>query len=187
MENDFLKKIQELQGDYYSQNGKNKFFKKSQKNECAAIVSNNMDINQLVGATMYIVAGTNKVFFDYTVFKLYATPENYDLIIKNVLLLFQECIDKYGTYETHINLLSYTVSACERYKSIFPVLFDECFKKGTTFSEKLNKLYIYNTPSAMATIIQIMTPLVDPIVRPKIGYYSKAESEVALANLFTKQ
>lgn len=180
MDSGFLEKIQQLQGDYYSQNGKNTFFKKSQKTECAAIISNKMDIEQLIANTMYNVPGTNKVYFDYTVFKLYATPDNYDAIITNVLRLFQNCIDEYGSYESHINLLSYTVSACERYKSIFPVLFDECFKKGKTYSDKLSKLYIYNTPSAMATIIQIMTPLVDPIVRPKINYYTKAESSAAL-------
>lgn len=184
MENSFLEKIQQLQGDYYNKNGKNAFYKKSQKTECAAAISNSVDLQQLINNTMYIIPNTNKVFFDYTVFKLYATPENYSTIVDCVLQLFQTCITIYGTYEAHFNLLSYTVSACERYKSIFPVLFDACFKKGKTFSDKLDKLFIYNTPACMATVIQIMTPLVDPIVRPKIGFYTKAESESVLKDLF---
>jgi len=184
MENNFLEKIQQLQGEYYNKNGKNTIFKKSQKTECAAIISNSMDLQQLLNHTMYIIPNTNKVFFDYTVFKLYATPDNYNAIIDHVLCLFQICINNYGTYESHFNLLSYTVSACERYKSIFPVLFDACFKNGKTFSDKLDKLYIYNTPSCMASIIQIMTPLIDPIVRPKINFYTKSETEDKLKELF---
>jgi hypothetical protein len=163
------------------------FFKKKQKTECALTISNNMDIQQLIQNTMYIIANTNRVFFSYPVFKLYANNDNYDLITSNLFSLFHQCIDEYGSYQVHIDLNSYTISACERYKPFFPVLFDECFRKEQTipddknFTMALDKLFIYNTPSAMETIAQIMRPLVHEAVRNKIVFYDKSESGALLA------
>lgn len=187
MDNDFLSKVEKMKEDYYSNNKKNMFFKKKQKTECALTISNNMDIQQLIQNTMYIMGNTNRVFFSYPVFKLYANNDNYDLITSNLFSLFHKCIDEYGSYQVHIDLNSYTISACERYKPFFPVLFDECFRKEQTisndknFTMSLDKLFIYNTPSAMETIAQIMRPLVHEAVRNKIVFYDKSESAALLA------
>lgn len=183
MDEDFLTKVEQLKEDYYSQHKKNTLFKKSQKQDCALSICNTMDIQKLIENTMHIIKNTNAVYFSYPVFKLYASDKNYDQIIAHIFSLFHKCIENFETYQVHIDLNSYTVSACERYKPIFPVLFNECFRKEKTFSNKLDRLYIYNTPNTMETIIQIMRPLVDNNVRHKIVFYNKSESEEKMKKL----
>lgn len=187
MDNEFVSKVEQLKEEYYSHNKKNVLFKKSQKMDCALTICNSMDVPKLIENTMHIIPNTNAVYFSYPVFKLYATDKNYDMIISHIFSLFHKCIENFGTYQVHIDLLSYTVSACERYKPIFPVLFNECFHKEKTFSNKLDRLFIYNTPHAMETIIQIMKPLVDNNVRHKIIFYSKHESDVLMKTLLANQ
>ena len=187
MDQEFLAKIEQMKEDYYSHNKKNILFKKSQKQDCALSICNNMDVNQLIENTMHVIENTNSVYFSYPVFKLYASDQNYDLIISHIFSLFDRCIDKFGTYQVHMDLQSYTVSACERYKPIFPVLFNECFRKEKTYSDTLDRLFIYNTPNAMETIIQIMRPLVHDNVRHKIVFYNKAQSAEIMNNLLTNQ
>ena len=91
-----MEQIKQLQSNFYSNTDKHIFFKNNQKKQCAAEISNQMNLPELMNATMYIIPDTNKVFFNYTVFKLYANPQNYDDIVLNVLKLFRECIQKYN-------------------------------------------------------------------------------------------
>ena len=186
MDAEFLSKVEKMKDEYYTTHKKNTLFKKTQKLDCALTICNSMDIQKLIDNTMHIIPNTNCVFFSYPVFKLYAANANYDLIISNIFSLFHKCIENYGSYQVHIDLLSYTVSACERYKPIFPVLFNECFSKEKTFSNKLEKLYIYNTPHTMEAIIQIMKPLVDNNIRHKIVFYNKAESDEKIKTILSR-
>ena len=93
--NDLLKKIAELQGNYYSDNQKNIFFKKSQKNDCAASISKTLDTQTLLANTIYLINNTNRIYFDYNIFKTYANENNYELIIDRIITLFDCCIEKF--------------------------------------------------------------------------------------------
>lgn len=182
---DFLNKMTELQNDYYETNGKNILFKKSQKVECANVVSNSFDIQQLLRYTMFIIPNTNKVYFDYTVFKMYGNHNNYKTVVDYAIALFCECTCKYGTYEIHINLNTFTVSACERHKDSIKLLMDECLRNETTFSTVLTIIYIYYPPHAIDTIQRIVSPFMDPLVRSKIVIIPKAESDNQLKMLLS--
>jgi hypothetical protein len=81
---DFSKRINELTSQYYSDNKKNMFFKSNQKMECASVVSNQIGINELIQNTIFLIPDTNSVFMDYTVFKTYATPDNYPKIVNYI-------------------------------------------------------------------------------------------------------
>lgn len=177
---DFMQNIQKLQAQYYEKNTKNTFFKKAQKQDCAETVIQNIDLNELISRTVYVIPNTNKVFIDYLVFKTYAVPSIYPQIVDKVLNTFQDAINVYGNYEVHINLSSFSVSACERYKSILEILCTECFKLNAGMTILLTKLITYYTPSAMETIIKILTPFIDPVVRPKLVLINKKESEALM-------
>ena len=182
---DFMNKMAELQNDYYATNGKNTFFKKSQKVECANAVANAIDIQQLLRYTMFIVPNTNKVFFDYTVFKMYGNESNYKMVIDYVIALFCECTTTYGTYEAHVNLNTFTVSGCERHKNVIKLLMEECLRNETTFASVLTNFYIYYPPSALDTIHRITAPFIDPLVKSKIVVIPKGESEDRLKQLLS--
>ena len=57
------------------------------------------------------------------------------------------------------------------------------FTREKNYSYLLTKFYVYYTPNAVSNIIQIVTPFIDPVVRPKFVLYSKTESEQLLKNL----
>jgi len=174
-----LDEVEKFQNTYYSQSGgKNVLFKKTQKFDCASQISSNFDIQTLLNKTIYIIENTNKIFIDYTVFKLYGNPNNYKLIIDRVFLLFLETIQKYGNFECHINLNTFTMTAAERYKKIIEIFCCECLQNrdNTKYALYLSKMYIYNAPNMLDTIAKIFMHLIEPSVRTKIEIYNKTDS-----------
>jgi hypothetical protein len=173
-----IEEIEKFQNTYYSQGGgKNTIFKKSQKIECASQISSNFDIQLLLNKTIYLIQNTNKIFIDYTVFKLYGNPSNYKLIIDRLFTLFLETINTYGEYECHINLNTFTISAAERYKQVIEMFCSECLQNKTTrYSLFLSKMHIYNSPSMLENIAKLFAAYIEPSVRTKIEIHNKSDS-----------
>jgi hypothetical protein len=172
-----IKEIEKFQDTYYSHSGgKNAVFKKSQKLECASQISTNFDIQLLLNKTAYIIQNTNKIFIDYTVFKLYGTPDNYKLIIQRIFSLLLEVINTYGNYECHINLNSFTITAAERYKKIIEMFCSECLQNTTKYAMYLSKMHIYNSPNMLENIAKIFMHYIEPSVKSKIEIHNKIES-----------
>jgi hypothetical protein len=181
--NSLLSRIETLQTEYYNDSKKAVFFKKQQKEECASSICNDVGLEKMLEHTVFIVPNTNKVYFDYTIFKTFAIPTNYDAIIKRVLDLFQECISIYGRFEAHVNLNTFTISAFERYKSIIIKFCEECFKNNTQYSIELVNFSIYNSPNMIDMITSIAKPFIDDNVRQKVVLYNKKESEKLISEL----
>jgi len=183
---DFNKRIEELTNQYYSDNKKNTFFKSSQKMECATTVTNEIGIDALIQKTIYIIPNTNCVFMDYTVFKTYATPDNYNKIVGYILSLFDYCIANYGEYYAHVNLDSFTISAAERYKNLIECFLTNCMSSESQYSFKLKHMLIYNTPNTFNNISKLLMPFIDPLVRQKIVFYDKKCSGELITKLLSK-
>jgi hypothetical protein len=180
----FNKRISELTNQYYSDNKKNMFFKSSQKMDCAAAVTNQIGIDELIQKTVYIIPNTNSVFMDYIVFKTYATPENYNKIVNFILTLFDYCITTYGDYIVYVNLESFTVSAAQRYKNVIDLFLRNCMASNTQYSIKIKNMIICNTPNTFQNIAKFLTPFIDPIVKTKIVLCDKEESKEVFKNIF---
>jgi len=180
----FLEKITELQKEYYSKTTKNIFLKSSQKLDFANTISNKLGLDEMINNTVYSIPNSNKVFFDYTVFKLYACPENYDFIISNIVSLFDKNIENYGNYETHINLNSFSISALERYKPIIIKFCNDFLKNNKKYTDTLKNLYIYNTPNMIQLVINIVGPYVERDVLKKMALFNKKDSEKLISELF---
>ena len=176
MNNEFLSKISQLQTDFYSKNGKNVIFKKQQKLDCASAVSQQLSIDDLLNQTVYIIPNTNKVYFNYTIFKLYANPNNYEQVVIKIMKSFQLCIQTYGSYEAHINLDSFTISSCERYKQVIELYYRYCMASETTFALKIDQMFIYYCPSAIDTITRMLHSFIEPNVRNRMTLYDKKMS-----------
>jgi len=182
-ESEFNKKIEELKNQYYSTNKKNVFFKTNQKMECAAQVTNQIGIDELIQKTIYLIPNTNSVYLDYTVFKTYATPENYQKIVGYILSLFDYCIENYEYYDAYVNLDTFTISAAERYKSIINLFLNKCMTSECQYSIKLRNMYICNTPNTFQNISNVLMPFIDPTVKQKILLSDKKQSVELLKNL----
>jgi hypothetical protein len=172
-----------LRNQFYEVNSKNLFFKKKQKEECAKMICAKYDVNTLFANTVYQIGDTNKVFIDYTIFKLFINPDNYYSFIYFIFSLLTKVLEKYEKHEVHINLDSFTVTAAERYKDIIKLYCDESEKNNTGFIQTLDFMKLYNVPTSLEMITKIIKPILNPIVFEKIKLLSKEESESELAKL----
>ena len=182
-QSNFMNEISRLQNEFYTNKPKNAFFKSNQKIDCASTISKQLDISQLISMTVFNIPNTNKIYVNYELFKTYGNPEIYHTVIQYVVSMYNYCYDNYGSFDVHLNINTFTVSACHRYKSLIELFMSECFKLSMKFSEKLNKLYVYNVPSVFENIATILYPLIDPLVKTKILLFNKARSEPLIKEL----
>jgi len=177
-------KIHEIKNTFYETSGKNVFFKKEQKFECAGTISKSIGLDEMIKKTFYVLPNTNKVYADYSVFKLYATPDTFDYISTKLIDLLNT-ISLDGAYELHINLESFTISAYERYKQFITIYCNKCLSYGSSQSISMSKMVIYNTPLFIDSLSRILRPVMHPDVPNRIAYYKKNESPLLLLQLLT--
>lgn len=182
--NHLLDKLNDLKNTYYQNNSKNTFFKNKQKLDCADMVSKTIDINTLMHNTFFQFENTNKVFFQYTVFKTFATDNNINYILDNFMKLLENIIYTCGSFELHINMETYTITAHERYKNMYKLLFSRCEQNNILFSDKLVSMNIYNTPNIINTLQIFFAPFIDKNAVNKIFIMDKKQSPALLENLF---
>jgi hypothetical protein len=179
----FMQKMNELQEEYYLTHKKNTFFKSAQKKDLALAIINNMSLNEILNMGAYNIPNTNKVYIDYTILKSCTIEETYQAIVDHIFRLFRVCIEKYNTYECHISLLSYSITACERHKGIFKHLTDECDTPKDYYITHITNFYIYNTPSIMSKVFQIVSPIMHESLKTKIVMFNKIESSEKINEL----
>jgi hypothetical protein len=185
-EKSLLEQMEEMQKQYYSENTKNFFFKKAQKMECAAEISQNFSLEDLIKQTVYIIPNTNRFYLDYTVLKMYANPSNFTIINAYILKISKWLMKTYGSYEAHFNMKTFSISSAERYKEMIQNYSQQCFESGIEYSDALIAMYIYHTPSVVEQISKLVLPFIDKSIHPKIKLISKSESDERLAQFFTK-
>jgi hypothetical protein len=176
--NDIAQKVDEVTTQFYTDNKKNTFFKKQQKIDCATAVVNQIGLEDLIDRTVFIFPNTNKVFLNYPLFKTFATPDNYEYVVQYILTCFQYCITNYGSYSTHVNLDTFTISAAERYKHVVEMFLNKCMSSSNEydFSSQLTHMYIYYTPNTFQNISKLLSAFIHPTVKEKIVLYDKKES-----------
>lgn len=179
----FIQQLLNIQNTYLEREGKNSIFKKSQKLDCAKNIASQFCLDDLLSKSMFIIPDTYIIYVDYTVIKLYANPDNYDYITSYLVLLYDRCIMAYHTFEIHINLKSFTISAAERYKHAIQNFSQKCMDSSMRYSEKMKFMKIYNTPSMMETISRLLKPFFDPSILEKLVLYSKDESQPLINTL----
>jgi len=177
---DLMSDIHKLQQQYYNINGKNILFKKSQKNECANIISNNIGIDVILNQAIKIIE-PNKILLDYTILKTFAGPDNYDNINLFLAKHIIQCIRLSGSVEVHVNLSTLTISAIERHRSAI-VKFTE-LGDSNGYTSYVTNLSFYNTPSFILTGASLLHGLIPPELNEIVKFYNKRESETLLKSL----
>ena len=181
---DLIQEIHKIHNEYYDNVKKNMFFKKTQKIEFAENIINKIPLDELIKCSIFEIHNTNKLFFDYTIFKMYASPNNFNDIIQYMILKVREIIRSYNNFEMHMNMKTFSVSATERYIDIIRLFCNECCNNNEMFSQSLTQMYIYNAPSGLNTITSIIMKMMTPEIRGKITHYLKDESKIRLNNIF---
>jgi len=181
--------IEKFKQDYYQENGGKKssiqiFSKHRQKVDMAQQVTQNFDLQQLLDKTVYNITGTNRVFIDYTIFKLYANESNYVILINHLISVYDYCIETYGTFDVHINLATFSTTAAQRYSKIIE-LFNNRFDTDdeTVYIQRLNHMYIYNPPSVLEMIYTVLKPMLNPKIKTKSIIVPKSESSSKITDV----
>ena len=167
---ELVNNIIKLQEEYYNTHNKNVFFKKNQKYDCANVISQKIDITVLFQKTLYILR-EGEVYFDYFFFKTYIHPEIFDIFLEYVNNISFDYIDKFQSYTLHLNLNTLTISAFERYW----ILIHRILQTYPVNGSKMQKTYIYYTPSVVDPILRVLNPFILHF-KDKIIFYSKSES-----------
>jgi hypothetical protein len=138
------------------------------------------DLVDLIKTTLYILPQTNKIYFDYTVFKIYANDSNCDYIIDYIFELAAIIIQQYESFEMHINMFSFSISAFNRYQKII-----EKVSLRVNEIDKLSKICIYYSPSFIDLISKIVRKFIKhPDISEKMIFFGKHDSEILIPNLF---
>jgi hypothetical protein len=185
---DLMNEIENFKEQYYSENSKNFFFKKSQKLDCAQKICEQYDINDLLQKTAWIIPFSGELFLNYPIFKQYANENNYNTIIDYVFNLMNTCIARNGKYVVHVDLNSFTVSAAERYKDVITLFNKRCIEtKDIRYIDYCDKWYIYNPPLVIDMISSMIAPMIHPDVLNTLTIYPKKDSthllNTALGNI----
>jgi translation elongation factor EF-G len=183
---DLLAKMNKYKEDFLDKEGKNSFFKKSQKLDCAKQMSQAFNLSEMIQKTIFIIPNTNKIMIDYTIFKLYACPDNYTSIVNYIINLYDTILTSYTMFEVHLILDSFTISAAERYGGIIKEFCGKCMALETKYSKLTQLMIIYYTPSMVESIATLLKPFIDANVEKRIVLISKADSPGKLAKLFSK-
>jgi hypothetical protein len=177
VESEIPNKIKQIKESFYANSSMaSGLFKNTNKLNCAKMVSDNIDIHLLIQQTVYVIPSTNKVFFDYTLFKTYANESVYDTIIKYSINLFQECIEKHNTFEMHMDLNTFSISAAQRYKPAILFFCNECLTNQTFIMSRLTVFRVYNTPSMIDSISKMVKPFVSDQIRNKVELIDRIKS-----------
>jgi len=169
---EYLSKIQTAQNEFYSNQAKKHIFKNAQKTECANYVITNVKLEILIESTAYIVPNTNILYFNYLVFKTYGNPENAKPIYAHIISLIERILTTYDSYEFHVNLKSFSISACHRYYSMIV----SSIESNKMFADTLNKLVIYHTPFAIDQVTLLLYHSIKPFLH-RIEYVKENSEE----------
>ena len=178
---DLIKDIENFKEQYYHENTKSMFFKKSQKMDCAQKICEQYNMNDLLKQTAYEISTSGEIFLNYPMFKQYANENNYNVIIDYVFNLINETIQNKGKYVVHVDLNGFTVSAADRYKEVIQLFNKRCTETtNIRYVDYCEKWFIYNPPMVIDMISKILSPIMDPDMLKTLTIYSKKESPYLL-------
>jgi hypothetical protein len=174
-----LDEMQQIQNSLYQDQSKNMFFKKTQKNQIAKTISEQFSLKQLLANSVYIIPSRQDcIYLDYPTLKMFIHEEIYQELIDHILILYNICIKNHGHYSVYINLSGFTMSAAERHKNAIIMFSNQCVQNMEYNYVDLTKdIYILNTPSIMATLMQMFKPFFAKNIATLIKCHNKKESE----------
>ncbi len=173
MSDQLLGDLEKFKETYYTDNPKNRIFKKQQKFDLADKITEEFDIRILLERAVFIIPGTNKVFLDYPIMKLFVNPHNYMDLIRHTQALLPECIQQYGSFECHLNIDTFTATAAERHKELVR-LFRDYDDGNNDYTDYMTKIVVLNTPSSIDVIAKILMKFIEPEIKAKIMLVSKS-------------
>ena len=156
-DNNIESKIQTAQDNYYKHHTKHRFFKKTQKLDCANKVVDEVGLNDLIEKTMYYQEGTNVIYLNYAVFKTFATDQVCDRLTDHFMELLDYGKKYYNKIDIKINLDKFTITGLERYKRFIEMSVNKLSDK---YDNVIETCFLINAPNFTNQLIGIFSAMI---------------------------
>lgn len=168
MDNPNLEKIlQNYKDKFYETNKKNTFFTKNQKLDFAKAVAKKFSIDELLTSSIYNEENTNKIHMSYPLIKNFLHPNIYQEVINHVFNISDKVIAKYNTYEMHVDLKGFTITAAQRYSDLITTFCKKYFSDGSE-TNSMAVTYLYNSPNVIDIIKKLFIAFISEESKKKI-------------------
>ena len=175
---DLEKEIEKVQNSFYSENGgKNTFFKKTQKYDCANHLTTRIPIQILMDKMCFALDELDCIYINYSVFKTFANPDNFTDIVNHILSKLEFASKNYSNFSVLLDLDGFTISAAERYKPFIHLFCNTCFQINVGYLVQLNQFIVYNCPSIIDTVKKMLLPLMEGFPTAKVVTILKSDSK----------
>jgi len=168
------------------------FIKKRNNEQENTTILDAFQFNFLLTNTIFILPVSksnpvsNRLFIDFVNFRKFVNRSNFDSVVNYFIELIIKILEKHESFELHINLKSFSVTATEKYKDIVLLFYE---KYQTNYVNRINALYIYHTPHVFDTIKTIfvkLSPLSSTFMFDPVLYNNK-ESPMKLAEIMKER
>jgi hypothetical protein len=167
--NNLSEQLDIMKVKYYSNHGSNAtFFKNTHKLACAKEITSQIPLETLLEQTIVIRPDTNQIHVKYELLKRFACPSVYAAIIDYISNLVHISITDYDSFEMHIDLNTFTVTAANRYNDLIRMFCEKALQKNSAYQIKLNHIYLYNYPSIISILTTLFAGFVDENARGKV-------------------
>ena len=156
-DNNIQNKIQSAQDNYYKDHTKHRFFKKTQKLDCANKVIDDVGLNDLIEKTMYYQEGTNVICLNYALFKTFATDEICDKLTNHFMELMNYGKKYYNKVDIKINLDKFTITGFERYKRFIEMSMNKLSDK---YDNVIDTCILMNAPYFTNQLIGLFSSII---------------------------
>lgn len=174
-----------------------KFIKKRDNEAENATILDAFQFNFLLMNTIYILpiathsnehnkSLSNRLFIDFVNFRKFVNHSNFDIVVNYFIELIIKILQEHETFELHVNLKSFSITATEKYKNIILLFYE---KYQTNYVNHISSVYIYNTPhffDAIKTIFVKLSPLSNTFMIEPVLYNSK-ESPQKIAEVMKER
>ena len=167
--NNLSEQLDNMTVKYYSKHGsKPHLFKNTHKLACAKEITSHIPIETLLEQTIVIKPDTNQIHIKYELLKRFACPSVYVTIVEYISDLVNFSITSYGSFEMHIDLNTFTVTAANRYNDLIRMFCEKALQKNSIYQNKLKHIYLYNYPSIISVLTTLFAGFVDESARGKV-------------------
>jgi hypothetical protein len=141
-----------------------------------------LQFKMLVSNTIFILPNTNAIYINYSMFSTFAIPSKYDVMVFHFFNLINEVLKEFSTYQLHINLKTFTITAIEKYHNLIFLI----YKKGfyDAYINYIEAICVYHCPSVFETLKNVFITIFnikEYTMEPML--YSKKESDELIHQL----
>lgn len=123
--------------------------------------------------SIYPISNRNHLFINFQNIIPVLHKDNYDNIIAFLMAHINFMIASYSSFELHINLDKFVLGDFHRHQQLIKDICQYCLANSTPYSQKLDVLCIYNSPSILNIIAPVVKPFMDKSVNDKIKIFPK--------------